>query len=81
MNTIPNRRVNTTKLLEGRSPPIVFHLSVTDHILCGETKTKHAPIKQRTIPAMTSSIVVMICDAAKLRFFAETAKFLGYSAR
>ena len=60
----------TMKALEGRTPPIVFHLSVIDHILFGDTNTKQTPKMHSTIPAITSCVIVlMICDGAKIGYW------------
>ena len=53
----PNTRVMTTKLLEGPLPLIVFHFSVTDHILFIGTNNKAAPMTHMTIAAITSCFI------------------------
>ena len=66
------------KALEGRTPPIVFHLSVIDHILFGDTNTKQTPKMHRTIPAITSCVIVlMICGGAKIKYSCRLFKYLG----
>ena len=57
---IPNRLVTILKALEGPSPPLVFHLSVTDHIFTGERNTRHAPITQSTMPAIISCVISLL---------------------
>lgn len=57
---IPNRLVTILKALEGPSPPLVFHLSVTDHIFTGERNTRHAPITQSTVPAIISCVISLL---------------------